>query len=123
MASLLLVEDDDVQRKALRDHLCSVGWSVDDVPTSQDAFTAALRFAYDAILLDFWLPDRPGPQVIRTLRALAFRTTIVVATADPNHLERERESREAGADSFWRKGAHSLELLEKHLKARRPVAG
>jgi CheY-like chemotaxis protein len=60
---LLLVEDDEIDREAVR-RLLGAGYVVKDVATGQDALDQVATAPPDAVLLDFRLPDMEGIDLV-----------------------------------------------------------
>ena len=66
---VLVVEDDDDLRLAIRFALEQLGWTVDAVPTGADGLASALRDMPDVITLDIGLPDIDGREVLSRLKS------------------------------------------------------
>jgi DNA-binding response OmpR family regulator len=66
---VLVVEDDDDLRLAIRFALELLGWTVSEVSTGADAVIAALRDQPDVITLDIGLPDIDGHEVLLRLKS------------------------------------------------------
>lgn len=60
---LLLVEDDEIDREAVR-RLLGAGYAVTDVATGKDALEEVAVAPPDAVLLDFRLPDMDGIDLV-----------------------------------------------------------
>jgi two-component system KDP operon response regulator KdpE len=96
--SVLLVEDDDATREALRRDLRARGYRVDE---ASDARTALARWEArrpDVVLLDLGLPDVEGTEVIRRVRREA-PTPILVLSAREAETSKI-EALELGADDY-----------------------
>lgn len=103
---ILVVEDDEDIRIALRDRLQSMGF---DVVTESDGHSALSRIALEApqslihgVLLDLHIPVVDGITVLRELRDRHPRIPIIVmsATGDPAQFI---EVRKLGARSYLSK--------------------
>ena len=81
--SLLVVDDDDVLRRALIDQLSPAETFaiIDEAPTGATAMAKARARIYDLILLDIGLPDQDGREVCKALRAAGVRSPIIMLTA------------------------------------------
>lgn len=111
MTSLLLIEDDDDVRLALRLALEDEGYIVDDAP---DGRTGLARFQLcepDAVLVDLRLPDISGFDVCRELRSRSLVPIIIVTAQDDTHDL--VAGLEAGADDYVTKP-----VVAKALSAR-----
>ncbi len=111
---LLLVEDDPVLGNAVHDFLRSQGEIVDWTPRLAEARVAALE-AFDAILLDWNLPDGSGVQWLRELRARPTpneATPVLLLTAR-DRLGDRIEGLDAGADDYLIKPFELAELAAR----------
>ncbi len=81
--TLLIVDDDEVLRRALIDQLAPAETFaiIDEAPTGATAMAKARARIYDLILLDIGLPDQDGREVCKALRAAGVRSPIIMLTA------------------------------------------
>ena len=81
---LLIVDDDDYTRYALRNLFARRGWKIDLAATVAEGL-ATLDDAHRCVILDLNLPDGGGEAVLREVRRRASRTMVAVcsATIDP----------------------------------------
>jgi two-component system sensor histidine kinase/response regulator len=114
---VLIVEDDALQREALREQL--LGWSLEvaEAASAGEALAmlrAAAGVPFDLVLIDWKLPDADGIETARSIRAdvsLARRPVIVMLTAfGREQLARTAET--AGIDAFLVKPVDPSLLLE-----------
>jgi two-component system KDP operon response regulator KdpE len=118
---VLLVEDDDATRSALRRDLASRGYRVDDVA---DGASAILRWETrrpDVILLDLGLPDMDGTRVIRRIRREAQTPILVLSARDAEATK--VEALEQGADDYVTKPFGIAELHARLRAMLRRAAG
>jgi Tfp pilus assembly pilus retraction ATPase PilT/CheY-like chemotaxis protein len=119
--SVLLVDDEDGLRKALRDVLEDEGFRVFDASDGAAAIEQIDRHAPDVVVLDLMLPQVDGFEVLRMLRAreATVNTRVIVLTA---HGDEDSEVRvfRAGADDFLAKPfrARALSARIRALAAR-----
>jgi Tfp pilus assembly pilus retraction ATPase PilT/ActR/RegA family two-component response regulator len=119
--SVLLVDDEDGLRKALRDVLEDDGFRVFDARDGAEAIEQIDRHAPDVVVLDLMLPQVDGFEVLRMLRAreATVSTRVIVLTA---HGDEDSEVRvfRAGADDFLAKPfrARALSARIRALAAR-----
>jgi two-component system cell cycle response regulator DivK len=66
---ILVVEDNDDNRRILRDLLTHAGYEIVEAVTGQDGVTAAARYRPDLILMDLQLPDIGGYEATRRIKA------------------------------------------------------
>jgi two-component system response regulator MprA len=112
---VLVIEDDDSVRAAIRRALLLAGYEVVQAPTGQEGVLRAQSDVPDAIVLDLGLPDVDGLQVCRTLRTTGNRTPILMLTARAA-VEDRVDGLEAGADDYLVK-PYDVRELEARLKA------
>lgn len=98
MATVLLVEDDQVVRSAMLRSLTDRGHAVHAAGTALEALRRVAADAPDLIVLDLRLPDLDGADALRMLRGITD-TPIIIATARDDEAEIVRLLR-AGADDY-----------------------
>jgi two-component system response regulator MprA len=120
---VLVIEDDDAVRAAIRRALLLGGYEVFQAPTGEEGLLRAQKDVPDAIVLDLGLPDIDGVQVCQTLRRSGDRTPILMLTARAA-IEDRVEGLEAGADDYLVK-PYDVRELQARLKAimRRHING
>jgi two-component system, OmpR family, response regulator MprA len=112
---VLVIEDDDAVRAAVRRALLLGGYEVLQAPTGEDGLLSAQTDVPDAIVLDLGLPDIDGMQVCRTLRQSGNRTPILMLTARAA-IEDRVDGLDAGADDYLVK-PYDVRELQARLKA------
>lgn len=118
--SLLIIDGDDVLRRALRDQLIAAEpfAVIDEAGTGAAALEKARIRAYDLFLLDVGLPDQDGWQVCNALRHSGVRAPIIMMTtavADNNPAM----GLDAGANDYVAKPFRMATLLARvhaHLR-------
>ncbi len=120
---VLVIEDDDAVRSAVRRALLLGGYEVLLAPDGQDGLFQAQTAVPDAIILDLGLPDIDGMEVCRRLRSAGDRTPILMLTAR-DAVEDRVDGLEAGADDYLVK-PYDVRELQARLKAimRRHIEG
>ncbi len=121
---LLLVEDDPTLGDAVRAFLQAQGQVVDWVKRVDEARAAALE-PFDAVLLDWKLPDGSGVQWLRELRARPSanqRVSVLLLTARDTVSDRI-EGLDAGADDYLVKPFELSELAARLRAVTRRAAG
>ena len=81
--AVLLIEDDDVDRERTRRMIAKTGppMSVFEVTTGQAAIAAITERRFDAILLDFQLPDCTALELLPSLQAISTsRCPVIILT-------------------------------------------
>ena len=115
--TILVVEDDGVNRLFFRSVLASRGYSVSEAQSGTQALTAIRENSFDAIITDIGLPDINGIEVIRELRRYEselHRPAVPVLALTAYATERTREEcLAAGMDSFLSKPVTRKSLLSQ----------
>ena len=111
---VLIVDDNELNLKLLRDVLRFEGYRTVQATTAASALALAADQPPDVVLMDIGLPDRSGLEALRELRAApATRTTPVLAvTASAMVGDRERFIA-AGFDDYLAKPIRTRELVER----------
>jgi two-component system response regulator MprA len=120
---LLVIEDDDAVRSAIRRALLLAGYEVLLAADGEEGLRKAGTTMPDAIVLDLGLPVIDGMEVCRRLRRDGNRTPILMLTAR-DAVDDRVDGLEAGADDYLVK-PYDVRELQARLKAimRRQVAG
>src|SRR5579875_2304655 len=120
---VLVIEDDDAVRSAVRRALILGGYEVLTAQTGQDGMFQLQSASPDALILDLGLPDIDGMEVCRRLRRAGDRTPILMLTAR-DAIEDRVDGLEAGADDYLVK-PYDVRELQARLKAimRRHIEG
>lgn len=109
---LLVVEDDPVTGKALRQGFLEAGdecvWAKD----GQRGLELARSQQFDAIVLDLMLPGKKGLAVLHELRSEGVQTPVLLLTA-LGSVEERVEGLTAGADDYLVKPFSLAELLAR----------
>jgi two-component system OmpR family response regulator/two-component system response regulator QseB len=108
----LLVEDDEMIGRSLRQALEGAGWSVDWVRDGPLAQSALDDGDYTCVLLDLGLPGRDGAEVLRRARESGDATPVLVLTARGD-IEDRIHVLDLGADDYVQKPFAFRELLAR----------
>jgi two-component system response regulator MprA len=120
---ILVIEDDDAVRAALRRALVLGRYEVVEAANGQEGMLRAQADVPDAIILDLGLPDVDGMEVCRTIRDGGNRTPILMLTAR-DAIDDRVDGLEAGADDYLVKPYDVRELQARlHALLRRHVEG
>lgn len=109
---LLLVEDEPKMARMLQRGLAEEGHQVDVCSLGEEASAQALAVSYDAIILDWSLPDVDGVSVLRRWRQAGALTPVLMLTARGSVGEKVTGLR-AGADDYLVKPFDFDELLAR----------
>jgi two-component system response regulator MprA len=120
---VLVIDDDDSVRAAVRRALLLAGYEVLAAQNGQEGLLKAETDVPDAIVLDLGLPDIDGMEVCRRLRSVGNRTPILMLTAR-DAVEDRVDGLEAGADDYLIKPYDVRELQARlHAIMRRHIDG
>lgn len=112
---VLVVEDEALIARALREGLEAEGYSVDVADRGDDGLWQATEQSYDAIILDLMLPGMNGYLVCRELRAKGISTPVMMLTAKDGEFD-QIEGLDTGADDYVTK-PFSLQVVLARLRA------
>lgn len=80
MASVLLIEDDQRIRQSLAATLADLGHELRSSATGMSGVQEAVEASPDVVVLDLGLPDIPGDEVLKMIRAVS-EVPVIIATA------------------------------------------
>jgi two-component system copper resistance phosphate regulon response regulator CusR len=121
--AILVVEDERKTRDSLVEGLQLEGWQVQSAATGALAITTLDRETFDLVILDWMLPDRDGPEILRHLRARGRLIPVIMLTARGELADRIAGF-EHGADDYLPKPFAFAELLARcRALLRRPGLG
>lgn len=109
---LLIVEDDPVLSRKLKENLVRAGFAADLVDNGVDAEAMGMEEPYDAVVLDLGLPKRSGLEVLKNWRARGKKMPVIILTARDAWYEKV-EGFKAGADDYLGKPFHVEELIAR----------
>ena len=108
---ILVVDDEDQIRRALRSILSTRGYTLDMAATGQEALIKAIDSPPDLVVLDLMLPDRSGIEVCRELRTW-MTAPILILSVRSNEADKITALDE-GADDYLTKPFSAGELLAR----------
>jgi two-component system chemotaxis sensor kinase CheA len=111
-ARVLVAEDSDVIREAIRRELAQAGFDVTTAVDGEDALRISKEHRFDAISSDVMMPNKDGYELVRALRTDPnYRDTpIVLVTSKDARIDAVR-GYDAGADAYLTKPADADELI------------
>src|SRR5438309_9106605 len=111
---ILVVEDQEDNRRILRDLLTSAGYEIIQAENGEEALAAAARERPDLILMDIQLPVLDGYEATRRIKAdPALRAIPVIAVTSYALSGDENKARAAGCDAYVTKPFSPRLLLAK----------
>lgn len=110
-ASILVVDDEDRNRRLLIAMLEADGYKVDEASDGEQALAWAWQNPPDLVLLDIMMPGMDGYQVARQLKANdATRSVPIIMVTALDDRESRVRGLEAGAEEFVSKPVDRMEL-------------
>ncbi len=119
---ILVIEDEQLLRGQLTDHLKDNGFAVDAAQDGEEGLYFGREYDYDAAIVDLGLPKIDGIEVINRLRNEGRTFPIIVLTAR-GHWQDKVEGLEAGADDYVAKPFQMEELFARLNALIRRTAG
>jgi CheY-like chemotaxis protein len=110
--TILVIDDSNFSRIAIRDALGKVGFSVETAQDGEEGLRMATAKHYDVALVDFEMPGMKGPEVIRKLRTLDHNAPqlIIMLTSRTGAVDRLR-AKIAGCDAYLTKPTKMSEFV------------
>ncbi len=109
---ILLIEDDPMIGKAVRNGLVESGFAVDWVTDGRAAELALTAGVYDLAILDLGLPRRDGMDILVALRSMGNSMPVLIASARDTVRDRI-DGLQAGADDYVLKPFDLEELIAR----------
>ena len=111
---ILVVEDQEDNRRIMRDLLTSVGYDIVEAVTGQEGVTAAETHHPALILMDIQLPDFDGYEATRRIKSNPALSSIPIIAVTSYALSGDDvKAFEAGCDAYFSKPYSPRELLAK----------
>ncbi|MFN2148718.1 MAG: response regulator transcription factor [Anaerolineales bacterium] len=109
---ILLIEDDRRLAGLIQEVLTEEGFDVDAAYDGAAGLELALRGPYDVAVIDWMLPERDGPAIIRAVRTARLPTACMLLTAR-TQVEDRVAGLDSGADDYLAKPFSFDELLAR----------
>ena len=123
MNHVLVVDDETEIRESLSEILREEGYTVTATATGAEALVLLRDSLYDVLLLDIWLPDRDGLDVLSEIRSLESESKPeVIIISGHGTIETAVKATKLGAFDFLEKPLsidRTLILLKNAIDARR----
>jgi DNA-binding NtrC family response regulator len=121
--TILVVDDDQSQRRFLGDKLRMAGYEILEGGTGLEAVELVSKHEPSMVLLDMVMPDMDGITALEKIKASQPDLPVVVLTAHAS-VQAAVEAIKIGAEDFIPKpadGAYILKIIKKNLEQRRVV--
>ncbi len=123
MNHILVVDDEPDIRSTLEAILAEEGYAITVAATAGEALDLVRDAVFDAVLLDIWLPDRDGLDVLEDIRAMDGRTgPEVIIISGHGTIEAAVRATKLGAYDFLEKPLsleRTLIVVKNAIEARR----
>jgi len=113
-ARILVVDDEEANRKLLREILEPQGYVLREAADGEEALAALRESAPDLVLLDLVMPKRDGYSVCREIKndpRTRLVPVIILTTLD--QMQDKLKAVDLGADDFLNKPFHTIELTTR----------
>ena len=111
---ILVIEDNEDNRRIVRDLLASVGYEMIEAVTGEEGLRMAETHRPDVILMDIQLPGLDGYEVTRRIKANpALRHITIIAVTSYALSGDDVKAFEAGCDAYFAKPYDPIALLAK----------
>jgi two-component system cell cycle response regulator DivK len=112
---ILIVEDEEDNRRILRDLLHASNYQLTEVENGEDAIAAVKRERPDLILMDIHLPVMDGYEATRRMKADPSLNSIPIVAVTSSYVlgVAQEKARAAGFDDFMPKPYSPRQLLAK----------
>jgi DNA-binding NtrC family response regulator len=114
---VLLVDDELDFLEAMSERMTARGMEVTTASSAKEAIDIIDKISFDAIILDFQMPEMDGMEALKTIKAKRPESQIILLTGYAT-LEKGVEAMKIGATDFIEKPA-DLEALSKKIKQAR----
>jgi signal transduction histidine kinase len=114
---VLVVDDDEIDRMAVRRALNKAGVKIQlvEVSDGNSAIATLSNNSYDCVFLDYRLPDQDGLSLLQNLRSQEIRVPVIVLTGQGDE-QIAVELMKAGAIDYLSKSRISPEILAQVLR-------
>jgi len=102
--TILCIEDDRFISEMYSRALKNAGYTIDQVVTGNEGVAQARTKQYDLILLDIWLPEKNGIEVLQELRGSdgkGLPTTKIIITTNYAQDDESRDALMSQADGYF----------------------
>ncbi len=113
-ARVLIVDDDQISRHVLHNHLAAVGYSVTSALDAFEAESLLKIQAYDLVVLDIMMPRKNGYVLCRDIRRNFDHTELpVIMLTARNQIDDLVKGFDCGANDYLAKPVNRVELLAR----------
>jgi len=121
MNHVLIIDDEAEIRESLEEILREESYAVTTAATGDEGLTLVRDAAYDVVLLDIWLPDRDGMEVLKEINVLEAKPEVIIISGHGT-IETAVRATKLGAFDFLEKPLsldRTLILVKNAIDTRR----
>ncbi len=112
MSNILVIEDDDIMLKAIRNILGKDGYVVITAKDGKEAFEKLENAEYDVVVTDLMMPYANGLEVVSRLRSDETKRNVgIIVISSVGNEDTITEAFRLGADDYLKKPIMAGELL------------
>lgn len=114
MKKIVVADDEIALRFLLSETLADEGYAVTEAQDGREAMNKLGEDTFDAIILDYLMPEHTGIEVCEWLRNTSNKnhnTPVILLTAKTQHKDREKAS-QVGVTTYMIKPFSPLQLLD-----------
>jgi len=112
MPNILVIEDDEIMLKAIKNILNKEGFNVITAKDGKEAFEMMDNATYDIVITDLMLPHTSGLEVVSRLRNHDSTKNVgIIVVSSVGNEETITEAFQLGADDYLKKPIMATELL------------
>ena len=112
MPNILIVEDDEIMLKAIRNILNKDGYTVISAKDGKEAFEKLENAEYDIVVTDLMMPYANGLEIVSRIRTDDSKKDVgVIVVSSVGNEETITEAFRLGADDYLKKPIMAGELL------------
>ncbi|MDB6023805.1 MAG: multi-sensor hybrid histidine kinase, partial [Verrucomicrobiales bacterium] len=120
---LLVIQKNPTITKFLTQHITSSGWTAACASSGHEAVEILRQEKFDAVFLDFHLPDMTGPKVLELIRSTPGGAALPVIGLTPvSGRAEDKEFEKAGLTLFLHKPVRRNQLVETLRRIANPAA-
>lgn len=117
MPNILVIDDDDIMLKAIKNILNKDGFNVATAQDGKEAFELLEHTTYDIVITDLMLPHANGLEVVGKIRHDdAHRNVGIIVVSSVGNEETITEAFRLGADDYLKKPIMAGELMMRIRK-------
>lgn len=115
MNKILIVEDEEVLSRVLKDRFSDAGWNVDTAEDGVAAIEKIKKENYDMVLLDLIMPKKDGFEVLKEIKGdPSYKTLPIMVLSNLGGDEDIKKALQLGAIDYYVKTQHPIsEMIDK----------